>query len=454
MHETLKIFICLLSLLVVQPWAIAQNETRNWCFGYGHHIYFDTNSVQILPTSSTRGEPAASISDSSGNLLFYTNGGSIWNKLNHVMENGGGLVGSFSATQCLIVKQPLSNTLYYVFYTDGWGGNEGANYAIVDMSLNDGLGSVISKNNLLFTPASEKFSAVKHANDTSIWVMTRTVKPPVFKAYALTKKGLNPRPVISYDNTTDTTGIGQMKFSHNGSKLALGISDMHCFEILDFDASTGILSNPYLSPPFPTRGTYGVEFSPNDSILYCTRNSERAIFKYDLRVSGNPLLNHTLMASSGSPGIGQLQLAIDGNIYVGREESNYLGAIHNPNSWTMANYVDNGLNLQKRSNWSLPNFDQSLLKNVLTEIATSVSAINNQNYFTVFPNPFNQEINIEASFEFSEITVRDIYGRVVFQKQLNNANKLNTDLNEVPNGNYFVAISSKENLRSVLVVKN
>lgn len=36
-------------------------------------------------------EACASISDSAGNLLFYTNGEKVWNKNHEVMPNGEGL---------------------------------------------------------------------------------------------------------------------------------------------------------------------------------------------------------------------------------------------------------------------------------------------------------------------------------------------------------------------------
>lgn len=430
----------------------AQNETRNWCFSYGQHIYFDTSSVQILPNCSITGEPASCISDSSGNLLFYTNGETVWNKLNNVIQNGSGLHGSFSATQCLIVKQPLSDSLYYVFYADGWGGSSGANYAIVDISQNDGLGAVISKNNLLFTPSSEKFSAIKNTNDIDIWVMTRTVNPPVFKAYSLTGSGLNTTPVISYDATSENTGIGQMKFSHDGTMLALGITDMSQYELLYFDASTGLLSNPKLSNVFPFFGggvTYGVEFSPNDNILYGALTLPPVLLKFDLTSGGNLLLNYTVIDTSSSSTLGSLQLAIDGNIYLGRNDSRYLGVIHNPNSWTLSNYVDDGLALNNTTSRTLPNFEQSLLR----KEKPSIKHPPMQENFLIYPNPFEQDININGSYEILEVTVNDLFGRTVFSKQFSKSDMSKVELNYLPSGLYLISILSNHQRVSKLIQK-
>ena len=62
-------------------------------------------------------EGSSSISDASGNLLFYSDGTKVWNR-NHIqMLNGFGLNGgvSTSSTQaCLIIKQPGNTNIYYI----------------------------------------------------------------------------------------------------------------------------------------------------------------------------------------------------------------------------------------------------------------------------------------------------------------------------------------------------
>lgn len=461
----MKTIILLLTFTLIHLFLNAQNETKNWCFGGGQHLLFDIGSVQVLSNCAiSTPEAASSISDTIGNLLFYTNGESVWNKMNQVMQNGNGLNGNWSATQCLIVKQPLSNSLYYIFYAGACGDSAGANYAIVDISLNSGLGSVISKNNLLFSPSSEKFTAVKNLNGTDIWVMTRSMNPTVFKAYSLTSNGLNLTPVSSIDSIPENCGIGQMKFSHNGLMLALANSDSSRFELFDFNPNSGVLSNQRLSQYFPHPNvfgggiTYGIEFSPNDSILYGSLNFSSILLKYDLTTTGNPLLNYAVIGTSSGESLGALQLALDGNIYVGREEqfglNSFLGVIHNPNSWNFANYSDNGLALSNYGNWSLPNFEQSLLRNVPPLITTSFNSVNSTLSFNAFPNPFNQEINVDATFKFSEITVTDLYGRVILNQHFKNANKFKTDLNELPKGMYIITIASEQKSQTKIVVKD
>lgn len=61
-------------------------------------------------------EGCATIADTTGSLLFYTDGITVWNR-NHVpMPNGSGLLGNPSSTQSgIIVPYPGNTDLYYVF---------------------------------------------------------------------------------------------------------------------------------------------------------------------------------------------------------------------------------------------------------------------------------------------------------------------------------------------------
>ncbi|MGO8056139.1 hypothetical protein, partial [Rhizobium leguminosarum] len=64
-------------------------------------------------------EGVATQSDKNGNLLFYTNGIDVWNRNHEIMPNGTGLFGSQTSTQSgIIVPQPGSDSIYYVFTVD------------------------------------------------------------------------------------------------------------------------------------------------------------------------------------------------------------------------------------------------------------------------------------------------------------------------------------------------
>ena len=100
MKKVLSLLICLHALTVDSP---AQNQGINnlWLFGYGHQwgppwgaTNFDFNSGTLNMYTTTRGmnffRTAANISDSQGNLLFYTNGYYIADAANDTMLNSTG----------------------------------------------------------------------------------------------------------------------------------------------------------------------------------------------------------------------------------------------------------------------------------------------------------------------------------------------------------------------------
>lgn len=61
-------------------------------------------------------EGSTAITDFEGNLLFFTNGERVYNADYQLMPSGLLSGGIFSFTQTLIVRQPGSNSLYYLFY--------------------------------------------------------------------------------------------------------------------------------------------------------------------------------------------------------------------------------------------------------------------------------------------------------------------------------------------------
>ena len=63
------------------------------------------------------GEGSSSISDSNGQLLFYTDGVTVWDKNNAVMQNGTGLMGNGSSTQSALIV-PCTCDKYFIFTTD------------------------------------------------------------------------------------------------------------------------------------------------------------------------------------------------------------------------------------------------------------------------------------------------------------------------------------------------
>ena len=170
----MKKTILLLSLFFISAAAYSQHEADNWYFGNNAGITFSTNPPSFLPGSVMNTyEGSASVSDTVGNLLFYTNGLGVWARDHTMMPNGSGLGGGLSSTQSALATQdPGNDSLYYLF-TPPEQFNPGGSfcYSIINMTLNNGYGDVTNKNTPLFSPSTEKVTAVRHANGTDIWVI-------------------------------------------------------------------------------------------------------------------------------------------------------------------------------------------------------------------------------------------------------------------------------------------
>ncbi|PBQ31603.1 hypothetical protein CNR22_07425 [Sphingobacteriaceae bacterium] len=350
----------------------AQNEGKKWYFGQNAGLDFTTVPPTILTNGQlTTFEGCSSIADFAGNLLFYTDGITVWDASHAVMANGTGLFGDGSSTQAgVIVKKPGSTTLYYIFTVDDFAGPNGLCYSIVDMSLAAGMGSVTTKNVLMQTPSTEKITGVKHCNGHDIWIVSHDYNSTNFRTFLLTSAGLNATPVISAvgSNHNGGTGVvvGALKTSPNGKKVGLCISNnLNTIEVYDFDNSTGSVSNPIILGTIS--GIYGCEFSPDGTKFYGAAWYGSAIYQWDLCAGSSTAIIASQYTASASEG-GQLQLAPDGKIYMARTGQSDLGVINNPNaSGSGCNYVNSGQSIAPKTNgYGLPNFITSFLSTPFT----------------------------------------------------------------------------------------
>ena len=112
---------------------------------------FSTNPPTVISGALTTDEGSASISDADGNLLFYTDGTTVYKRNGQPMINGNNLFGNSSSSQsAIIVPKPLSTNIYYIFtvgnQTGGGVGGNGVFYSEVNMDLDNGFGNIIQFN--------------------------------------------------------------------------------------------------------------------------------------------------------------------------------------------------------------------------------------------------------------------------------------------------------------------
>jgi gliding motility-associated-like protein len=323
----------------------SQREANIWYFGKYAGIDFNSGKPEPLNNSAMNTwEGCSSISDTLGNLLFYTNGIKIWNRKHSVMTNGSNLNGDTSSTQsAVIVRQPGTEPIYFVFTVDYQAHPNGFEYSVVDMRLDNGFGDVVAekKNIVLLTPTCEKIACVNHQNNKDSWIISHGWNDSVFYSYLLTENGLQ-LPVISKTGSVyspdeynlNLNAIGYLRASCDGKKIASAVLYNSTVEIFDFDNSTGILSNP-IKITFPQIfGTYGVEFSPDVSKLYVTSSLE--LYQVNLLAgTSNDIINSVFLIHHFDSYPSALQLGPDGRIYLtqaSQTSKKYLSIINHPDS--------------------------------------------------------------------------------------------------------------------------
>ena len=269
-----KIIIYLLSLFFVHL-SFGQGEANIWYFGQNAGLDFNSG----VPVALTNGqlnteEGCATLSNAAGQLLFYTDGRTIYNRNHSVMLNGTGLMGHSSTEQsATIVPKPGSSTLFYVFTLDYEAHPNGLRYSVIDLTLDGGLGGITSeKNVLVHTPALEGLGVTKHANGIDFLIVIHSLNNNEFRTYTLTAAGLNTTPAISnVGQVVSGTGFvaaSTIKIAPSGSKLVLtSVSDF--VQLFDFNNNTGLITNAQ-TLIVETGELYGAQFSPNESVLYVT----------------------------------------------------------------------------------------------------------------------------------------------------------------------------------------
>jgi hypothetical protein len=317
---------------------------------------FESPMVQHYGTA----EGSASICDVEGNLLFYTNGVSIWHRNHRFMRHGFNVLGlplipeGNSTTQDLIIPIPRSPRFYLVV-TPGWQGLP-LLYAVVDMFAHDGLGDVISKGHVLMEKPTEKLATIKSKNGDALWLLTHELGTNAFMAFRVTETGIDHNPVTTkigtvHDGRNSENAIGYMAASHDGKTIAVAVSgDMGLLELFDFDNETGIVSNPRVLQLDKNIGSYGVVFSPDNSKLYQGQMKTRNLVQYDLHAGDVAAIKASAIVLG--QGRGGLQVGPDQRIYVaGTNEVDRtdLGIVERPNErGTNAGFVRFGINLLGR----------------------------------------------------------------------------------------------------------
>ena len=403
MQKLLLIFLIFLSL---NTFVNSQNKRDyKWIFGDTHIIGYHKAKCNIMDFNNHGhidslflyegvNNHNAEISDVEGNLLFYYNGCRVIDSTKQLMENGDSLNfghtwegycgynwSRYPGTQNAIILPDPGNDFsirngYYLIHKRQelvYEPNIEVSipelyYTYVDMSGNNGRGTVIEKNKAIFKTTdivSGYLSACKHANGVDWWLIQMQDDTNVYFKVLLTNDGftVDSQRIVESPIFTPNSGVGQSVFTPDGKKWITNDWYDGCL-IYDFDRTTGKLSNLVTVIPPNNILTYvGVAVSPNSRFVYLSNGVN--LFQLDLLANDVPgSLEHIAHRDSfPDPNFfstfGQAQLAPDCKIYiVSGATNNYLHVINKPDEKGKAcDFQQHSVYLPHRNyNNCIPNF--------------------------------------------------------------------------------------------------
>lgn len=483
-YVSLLVMVCILNVTV------GQNKSSIWLGGLNGAIDFngDTAVSFFRQDDKLIWRSSASICDSIGNLLFYTNGFSVFNKNFEIMENGDSLhIGDYLALGydllsapdgVCILPIPGQKNQFYLFHLDlNFIGTPLGSilypthlfYSLIDLNLASGLGSVLpnEKNIPLLNDTIAEFGmkAVKHGNGRDWWLICHEYGTNGYYTFLVDSAGIQGpyKQNIGIEYELVNAQISSiMKFSSDGNLFVHQSRDSNIVALFDFDRCSGQLSNyrtfQVNEVSIPVRG---VSLSPSDRYLYVSSNFKE-ILQFDLEATD---IYESRIVVGTDDGVEDpfpahyylQQLGSDGKIYVVSYDGAYsLHVINNPDSAGLAcNFVQRGFELVPGSQWvaSAPNITNyslgALLGSQCDTLSTAINFPQSVFTFSLYPNPcYNfAQLSISGATEKAEIFLYNTFGQLLYKTTAfpsNNFIHTQLPVRDLVAGIYLVKVSMGE----------
>jgi len=347
---------------------------RYWAFGNSAGIDFGVsgNSRTAIKVPGTTVEGSTVVTDTTGQMLFWSNGSTLFDRNNSPMPNGSGLKINSSATQTVAAFPSIEHPgVYFVVTTTGAsevGGKGQLYYSKVDMSLNGGLGDVTSTKNVPLgaaTDATEALTAVPNADGTGFWVLTFRAGTPYDLAYEFDGDGPvtgqavesemsspNGNRYATFNISNDLSQIVQM----TGSSAGTGQ-----IRLLSINGQTGVLTEKatwdLATGTNAGADGYSADFSPAGDYVYATKIFSGAhLYRYKIAGASSAAdikASEENLASIGNGG--QVRKGPDGREYVVNRTAGSLSVLNTPDA-ADPGLVLNGFPLAAGTSngWGLP----------------------------------------------------------------------------------------------------
>jgi hypothetical protein len=375
--------------------------------------------------------------------------------------------------------------------------------AKIDMTANNGLGRVISKNNpvIILDSLQDQIVATRHANGRDWWmIIPRGTERDFFKIL-ITPEGvqepklqkLSPQPPFKKTSTNVTDynpeyefekSYGQSCISPDGSiycRVLRGFSEV---EIFDFDRCTGNMTLRRTFP-MPLKTLYldnnnqsefvGCAISPNNRYLYF--NNSDNLYQFDLCEKNlkngdyvhieewDKFLDGSIDQIHGfATNFSQMRNMPNGEICIATvSTTRFLHIIHDPNKLGKScNFEQRGLELPRFNGLSLNYFPNFNLYDMPGSVCDSLSIDDPYkktwefgNNIKIFPNPTKDWFKIYLpNCKGGSLKIFDVSGRLL--RELGLVEDLETytiDVSEFPAAVYMVSVHTCTGYETVKLVK-
>lgn len=490
-----KLFLCFVFVIFNTP-ALSQSRNSVYLLGYNAKARMDFTSNSYLISPDSRLIPfldtQGNISDDNGNILMSSNGVYIADASGDTMLNGYGINPGWAVNNNpgglpqpyanLFLPMPGDSNKYILFHQAADIATGFAcpyiYYSIVDISLNAGLGEVISKNNIALSGTfGWGFAACKHGNGRDWWITAMPNLATGIYKFLLTPNGVQYIGLQNFTIQNFAWGYtGQPSFSPDGSKFAFGgsygingMNYLSCISLFYFDRCSGLFSLDTTIDYSDNYISYASAFSSNSKYLYFS-SSER-MYQYNTdSLSSSP---HQLIAINdtfGSPNppfftnFYLMYLAANGKIYLGSGSSvQHLHEINYPDSAGLACDVQLHNVFTNCFYIGVPNHPNYYLGRKIgspCDSLTSISEIEHNFRFSISPNPSNGNFKIIYLLPQNKsgtLQIFDITGKEVYNQNLPQWSTLQYfSLPQLTNGIYNLTINSSNQVvnKKIVIIKN
>ena len=435
-------------------WLLGGNRTfTNDTAFHGFQIDFKSNknrySIKDRPLPIIR-QNNASICDENGNLLMYTAGCWISDRLYRPMPNGIINEGAGHDFNCKYGDYLLPNgTLVLPINEDK------SQYHILHKFwdfVQDSL-TIIASTMLLF------LTATRHSNNLDWWVISPGRANN--KYFIVQMTALGPLPYkeqsIGLDFYFLDDGGSQSCFSPDGKQYARMTPSNGLF-LMDFDRSSGTLSNfrNIITGSETNDHTVGVAFSPDSRFVYLSYRWD--IYQYDTQDPDPQSALVHLDTWDGyvedgiwAAGFDAAMLGPDCKIYIRTGTSNkVMHVIHDPNQKGLdCHFQQHGIQLPAWNHASIPNFvNYRLGYEPVCDSNLVMSFIGDPKEFIydalIYPNPVKKELHIdyyEPNNTIKSISILNSTGQLIkINTFIQTSQQQTLQLDDLQSGIYFVKI--------------